>query len=87
MGRLNIFQSIINHKVNTITGRDLIKYGNQFQISITKDQAETIASYLRGKNVNVFDEAERNKVIKEIAKVAGSDTAQQVNRLLLGLVK
>ncbi|WP_449621291.1 DUF2624 domain-containing protein [Robertmurraya sp. Marseille-Q9965] len=84
---MNIFQSIINHKVNTITGKDLIKYGKQFQISITKEHADTIASYLRGKNVNVFDEAERKKVINEIAKVAGPETAQQVNRLLLGLVK
>ncbi|MFL6559477.1 MAG: DUF2624 family protein, partial [Bacillus sp. (in: firmicutes)] len=48
---MTIFQSIINHKINTITAEELLKYANQFNISVSRQQAVKIAEYLRGKNV------------------------------------
>lgn len=84
---MKIFENIINHKINSITSEELMKYANQFQISITKAQASKIAAYLRGKNVNIFNNSERIKLIKEIAKIAGSDTAKEVNRLFLQFTK
>lgn len=84
---MKIFENIINHKINSITSEELIKYASQFQISITKAQAGKIAAYLRGKNVNIFNNSERIKLIKEIAKIAGPDTAKEVNRLFLQFTK
>lgn len=87
MGRMRIFEKIINHKINTITGKELLKYGKQFQISITKEQADKIAGYLRGKNFNIFNDAERLKVIEEIAKITNRETAKEVNRIFQGFAK
>lgn len=84
---MKIFENIINHKINTITGDELIKYGNQFQISITKSQANKIAAYLRGKHVNIFNDTERAKLIKEIAKIAGPETAKSVNQIFIQFTK
>lgn len=84
---MKIFENIINHKINTITGEELIKYGNQFQISITREQANKIAAYLRGKNVNIFNSNERTKIIKEIARIAGPETAREVNRIFIMFTK
>ncbi|WP_077213995.1 DUF2624 domain-containing protein [Bacillus dakarensis] len=84
---MKIFENIINHKINTITGDELIKYGNQFQISITKSQANKIASYLRGRHVNIFNDTERAKLIKEIAKIAGPETAKSVNQIFIQFTK
>lgn len=70
-----------------MTGSELLKYGKQFHISITKDEAEKITAFLRGKNVNIFQSSERQKVIKEIEKIAGAKTAQEVNRLFLKFTK
>lgn len=84
---MNIFENIINHKINTITADELVKYGNQFQISITMSQAQKIAEYLRGKQINIFNNRDRVKVIKEIAKVAGPETAKEVNRLFSAFTK
>lgn len=84
---MKIFENIINHKINSITSEELIKYANQFQIPITKAQASKIASYLRGKNVNIFINSERIKLIKEIAKITGPDTAKEINRLFLQFTK
>ncbi|MBY0122364.1 DUF2624 domain-containing protein [Bacillus sp. S/N-304-OC-R1] len=84
---MKIFENIINHKINNITADELLKYGNQFQISITKQQAAKIADYLKGKNINIFNDAERTKIVKEIARIAGPDTAKQVNQLFIQLTK
>ncbi len=85
--RVTIFQSIINHKINTITAEELLKYADQFKISVTREQAGKIAEYLRGKNVNIFDDSQRAQLVKEIAKAAGSATAREVNKLFIQLTK
>lgn len=84
---MTIFQSIINHKINTITAEELIKYADQFNISVTRQQAVKIAEYLRGKNVNIFDDSQRAYLVKEIAKAAGPATAREVNKLFIQLTK
>jgi hypothetical protein len=84
---VTIFQSIINHKINTISADELIKYANQFNISVTRQQAVKIAEYLRGKNVNIFDDSQRAQIVKEIAKAAGPATAREVNKLFIQLTK
>lgn len=87
MGRLKIFQKIINHKINSITGKELLKYGKQFQVSISNEQANTIAAHLRGKNVNIFNDDERKKVISEIAKIVGPEKANEINRIFVSFIK
>jgi hypothetical protein len=84
---MNIFENIINHKISSITADELLKYANQFQISISNQHASQIANFLSGKNINIFNSGERAKLIKEIAKIAGADTAKEVNRLFLQFTK
>ncbi|WP_423799111.1 DUF2624 domain-containing protein [Neobacillus sp. SAB-20_R2A] len=84
---MKIFESIINHKINTITADELLKYANQFNIAITRSQAKKIAEYLRGKNINIFDDLQRAQLVREIAKAAGPQTAREVNKLFAELVK
>ncbi len=84
---VSIFQSIINHKINTITADELIKYADQFNISVNKQQAVKISEYLRGKNANIFNDSERAQLVKEIAKTAGPATAREVNKLFIQLTK
>ncbi|MCM3765305.1 DUF2624 domain-containing protein [Neobacillus niacini] len=84
---MRIFESIINHKINTITAEELVKYARQFNISVTRAQAKKIAEYLRGKNINIFDDGQRTQLIREIAKAAGPQTAREVNKLFTELAK
>ncbi len=78
---MRIFENIVNHKISTITADELLKYAAQFQISISPSQAEKIAQYLRSTKANIFDAKERAAIIKEIAKIAGPETAKNVNKL------
>jgi hypothetical protein len=84
---LGIFENIINHKVNTITTDELLKYANQFSISVSRADAKKIAEYLRGRQVNIFDQKQRIILIKEIAKVTGPETAKEVNKLFTQFTK
>ncbi|MEH7302073.1 DUF2624 domain-containing protein [Neobacillus drentensis] len=84
---MKIFENIINHKINTITAEELVKYANQFNIKVNQQQARKIAEYLRGKNINIFDDTQRSKLVKEIAKAAGPETAREVNKLLMQITK
>jgi len=85
--RVKIFENIINHKINTITADELLKYAGQFNISVNRQQAKKIAEYLRGKKINIFDNTQRTQLIKEIAKTAGPETAREVNKLFMELTK
>ncbi|MGZ4159394.1 MAG: DUF2624 domain-containing protein [Neobacillus sp.] len=84
---MKIFENIINHKINTITADELLKYAQQFNISLNRLQANKIAGYLRGKNVNIFDDSQRAALVKEIAKSAGPETAREVNKLFMQFTK
>jgi hypothetical protein len=83
---MKLLQNVVNHKINNITADDLANYGKQFGVKIGPAQAEKIAVYLRGKNINIFDDVQRSKVIKEIAKIAGPSTAKEVNKIFTNFV-
>ncbi|WP_421379888.1 DUF2624 domain-containing protein [Bacillus salacetis] len=83
---MKLLQNVVNHKINNITGDDLLSYGKQFGVKISPEQAKKIAAYLRGKNINIFNDAERSKVVKEIAKIAGPATAKEVNKIFTKFV-
>jgi hypothetical protein len=84
---LAIFENIINHKISNITADELLKYAQQFQISVSKPQAQKIAEYLRGKKVNIFNDSERTAIIKEIARITNPETAREVNKLFIKFTK
>jgi len=79
---MSIFQNIINHKLNTLTADELLKYADQYQLSLSKKEAIQIANYVKGKQVNIFNDGERSQLIRELAKITNIHTAKEVNRLL-----
>jgi hypothetical protein len=80
---MKIFESIINHKIKSITKDELLKYADGFKIKLSKNQAGKIAEYLKGTNLNIFNDNERAQMIKDIAKIAGPETAKEINRLFI----
>ncbi|MTH52445.1 DUF2624 family protein [Bacillus mangrovi] len=82
-----LFQKIINQKVNSISADDLLKLAKQNQLAINPAQASQIVSLMKGKNVNIFDEAERRRLLASIAAITSPATAQQVDQLFKQFVK
>jgi Protein of unknown function (DUF2624) len=84
---MSIFQNIINHKLNTMTADELLQYADQYQISLSRNEATRIANYIKGKKVNIFNDGERSQLIRELAKITNIHTAKEVNRLLSSFTK
>ena len=84
---MKLIQNMINFKVNSITGDELYKYAKQFNVSLSKGDAEKIATYLRGKRVDLFNDQSRAQVIKEIAKITSPETAKQINQIFIQFTK
>ncbi len=87
---MNIYQRIVNQKIKTITVDELLSYSKQYDISLTKPQAQKAIGYLRtkaDKKIDIFDPTERKKLLKEIAKVTSPEVARQLNSLFLQFTK
>lgn len=84
---MKMIKNMVNYKLNMITADDLMKYAGEFNIQVTKHQAEKIAAYLRGKNFDLFDDKVRTKIIREIAKITNPKTAKEINQLFIQFTK
>ena len=76
---MNIIQTLINKKVNSITPKDLLKLSQQYQVYITPDQANKVAAILNGKNYNIYDTEHKKQILSQIGNVTSKATAQQVD--------
>lgn len=84
---MQLIKNMVNYKVNMISAEELMKYAKQFEFQISPDQAHNIAHYLKGKNYDIFDNGTRTKIIREIAKIAGPQTARDLNKLFIEFTK
>ncbi|WP_235848405.1 DUF2624 domain-containing protein [Litchfieldia alkalitelluris] len=81
---MNIYHKIVNQKIKTLTVDELLSYSSQYDIPLTKPQAQKAIKYLRSKadtKIDIFDAEERKKLLREIAKVTSPDVARQLNSL------
>lgn len=84
---MNFIHQLVNKKLNNITTKELLKYSQEYQVSITPEQAEQIVTLIHGKNINIYDTDARLYLLKQIAKVTSPATAQKVNTLFQQLLK
>ncbi|WP_449536998.1 DUF2624 domain-containing protein [Ferdinandcohnia sp. Marseille-Q9671] len=81
---MNIYQQIINQKLKTLTPEDLMKYGQQYDIDVTKAQATNVLKLIRKrKNINIFNPEEKNQLLREIAQITSPEVARKLNQLFL----
>lgn len=78
---MKLIQNMVNYKVNIITGAELFKYARQFNVKISREDAEKIADYVRGKQLDIFDDQARSKALKDIAKITSPLTAKEINQI------
>ncbi len=84
---MKLLQNVINHKINHISNDELLKYAKQYNISLTPQQTSNIVSNVKGKNINIFDDAQRSRLVKNLARVIGPAKAKEINQLFLQLIR
>ncbi|MBD8069169.1 DUF2624 domain-containing protein [Bacillus sp. PS06] len=81
---MNIYQKIVNQKIKTLTVEELLTYSKKYDISLTRPQAQKAVKYLKSKantKIDIFNDEERKKILKEIAVVTSPEVARQLNSL------
>ncbi|MCY9671443.1 DUF2624 domain-containing protein [Bacillus pumilus] len=76
-----LIQKIVLQRLNQITANDLLRYAKQYSVSLTSNQAAEVAKLMNGKNVNIFNDAERSRLLKQVEAITSKQTAQTVNDL------
>ncbi|XLG15086.1 DUF2624 domain-containing protein [Bacillus velezensis] len=76
-----LIQRIILQRLNQVTADDLLKYSKQYGISITRSQAADVAALMHGKNINIFDDQERLRLLKKVETITSKETARKVDEL------
>lgn len=80
---LNSFiKQAINHKINTITSAELIELGLKYKIIITKQEAAMIVKILRRETVDITNDMQRKRILKQIWLEVGPDIQVKIQRLL-----
>ncbi|MCY7792179.1 DUF2624 domain-containing protein [Bacillus haynesii] len=76
-----LFQKIVLQRLNQVTADEVLKYAKQYGIHVTKTQALEVEKLVKGKNINIFNEEERNKLLKQVEAVASKEAVQLLNKL------
>ncbi|HDX9577589.1 TPA: DUF2624 domain-containing protein [Bacillus pseudomycoides] len=84
---MNLIQQFVNKKINNMTSKELLKYSKEYEVPITSEQADKIATLIQGKQINIYNVQERLQLLKQIAIVTSPSTAQQINTLFQKLIK
>lgn len=83
MRLLNSFiKQAINHKINTITSDELVELGLKYRILITKQQAVKIIKILRRETIDITNEVQRKRILKQILLEVGPDIQVKIQQLL-----
>ncbi|MCD7033079.1 DUF2624 domain-containing protein [Metabacillus sp. GX 13764] len=77
-----LFQKIINQKLSGMSESELLQLAKQNKIVISQAQASKITALIKGSSINIFDEQERNELLKKVAQITSKETADQVGLLL-----
>jgi chemotaxis protein CheY-P-specific phosphatase CheC len=82
---MKLFETIINMKLNRITTSELLSFSGQQGVTLSNSEAEQIVHLLKGKSINIFDEAERKIVLEQINDIVGAKRAKQIEQLFYNL--
>ncbi|KYD22473.1 MAG: DUF2624 domain-containing protein [Caldibacillus debilis] len=84
---MGFLENLIQMKLKTATGKDVMKISRAFELGINEAAAEKIAAYLRKNPVNILNHSDRLKLVKEISRIAGDQPAKKIYRILSELTR
>ncbi|GMB07603.1 uncharacterized protein DUF2624 [Thermolongibacillus altinsuensis] len=84
---MNIYHKIVQQKIKSLTADELMTYGKEYGITLSKEEAIKIIELIRKETIDVFNAEERIKWIRELAKLTSPQIAKQANELLRQFVK
>lgn len=82
---MKLVEMMVNHKINQIKPDELLALAQEYQVSLTKNEAVQISKLLVGQNINIFDARQRQTLIGRIAGKIGMSKAKQMENIFYQL--
>ncbi|MFD1363037.1 DUF2624 domain-containing protein [Lentibacillus salinarum] len=80
-------KQMVNKKIKQLTPDELLHYAQQYNFSISREQAKAITAYLHQIDIDPFDPGFRAKMFKELARMTDKNTADQAQSLFQKIIK
>jgi Protein of unknown function (DUF2624) len=78
---------MVKQKLKQLTPEQLIQYGKEYGFYITKNEAYAILKYVNSTPLDIFNEADRYKLLKKLAQITNEETAKKAYQLFQAIVK
>ncbi|WP_407268406.1 DUF2624 family protein [Radiobacillus sp. PE A8.2] len=82
-----IVHQMIVKKIKNLSSEEILTYSKQYDISINKQQAQAISSYVKKVELDPIIQADRMKMFKKLAQITDLDTAKKAQKLFNQLIK
>ena len=78
---------MIEKKIKNLSSSELLNYAKQYEITLTRAQANEIVKFLHSTDLNPLEQADRVKLLKKLAQITDLKTAQQAQQLFNQITK
>jgi hypothetical protein len=82
-----MISQLVQQKFSQLNSDELIKYGKSYGFHLSKEQADQIVEYIHSHSLDPFNERDRLKLLKKIAKITDEKTAQKAHKLFKDMIK
>ncbi|WP_066192942.1 MULTISPECIES: DUF2624 family protein [Gracilibacillus] len=80
-------KKMIAYKLKHLSAEEIKQKADEYQIALSHQQANAIASHLKQSNYDPTKPADRTKMLKKLAELTDSKTAQACQSLFKQLIK
>ncbi|MCK0471543.1 DUF2624 family protein [Halalkalibacter sp. APA_J-10(15)] len=78
----SIMQQLVNQKVNSITSPELIQLAKQYNVALSKSQADKVITILRSEHINVADQAQLERMLHRLQTEVDPYVTSVIQQLL-----
>jgi len=82
-----LVRQFINHKINSFSSEDLIKLNKVYELKLTKTQISKVLQILKKEKIDIGNNTQLNRLLKQIGISVGKQTEMKIRYLLNILLK
>ncbi|MFP7169716.1 DUF2624 domain-containing protein [Terribacillus halophilus] len=82
-----IVHKLVLNKLKNLTVDEILEQSRAYQVPLTPSQASQIVQFLRQNRLDPFKENDRLQMLRALAQITDTQTAQKTHQIFLQLAK
>ncbi|AIF66816.1 DUF2624 domain-containing protein [Terribacillus saccharophilus] len=82
-----IVHKLVLNKLRNLTVDEILEHSQEYQVPLSPVQASQIVQFLRQNRLDPFKEDDRLQMLKALAQITDTQTAQKTHQIFLQLAK